>query len=48
MVTLLCRSSEDAAAMSKKIKASLSGVISSETFICKNIIKSINPLDCKV
>ncbi len=47
MMTILCRSSEDAMGISQKIVARLNGVKSSEAFICNNIVKSINPLDCK-
>jgi Lrp/AsnC family transcriptional regulator, regulator for asnA, asnC and gidA len=46
MFTILCRSTEIALGTSQKIISRLHGVKNSETFVCKNIVKSINPLDC--
>jgi DNA-binding Lrp family transcriptional regulator len=48
MVTVFCSSTVDVFDISQNILAKFKGIKNSETFICINIVKSSNPLDCRI
>jgi Lrp/AsnC family transcriptional regulator, regulator for asnA, asnC and gidA len=46
MATVFCSSTADVFDISQKILTRFKGIKNSETFVCMNIVRSYNPLDC--